>query len=310
MNESHVIVVGSANIDYTMVVPRLPAPGETVLASDLQVLPGGKGMNQAVAAARLGAAVTFVGAVGDDQEGAFLVERMKTEGINVDRVLIDETRRTGLAMVSVLPEGENSIAVASGANESLLPDWTASSVRSLAGPGSVVVVQAEIPRCVVESVAHATEAAGARLLLNLAPYLDVPAEVLRLADPLVVNEVEAIALHGAPISGPADAQRAAEALVNTARSVVITMGAAGACWATASASGYVPSPLVNDVVDTTGAGDAFVGALSSVLAAGQSLAAAVGVAGLVGAFTVIRFGAQPSYPSREEMTELLAAYQA
>jgi ribokinase len=304
MTATHVVVVGSANVDHTMAVPWLPAPGETVLVSGLDLLAGGKGMNQAVASARLGAHVSFIGAVGDDHGGTFLLAQMRADGIEVDHVHIDSSRRTGIAVVAVLPSGENGILVAPGANHGLLPGPTATAVKELAGPETVVVIQAEIPHAVVESVAHAAEQAGARLLLNLAPYYDLPHQVRRLADPLVVNQVEARALLGSDISGVEGARHAATVLRGSMRSVVITLGAAGACWATGTASGHVPAPRIDDVVDTTGAGDAFVGAMAFALASGLDLPVATALAARISAFSVRRMGAQHSYPSRAEAFEL------
>ena len=310
MTARRVIVVGSANIDYTITTPWLPAPGETVLASGLLKLPGGKGMNQAVASARLGARVTFIGAVGDDDDGTFLLTRMRADGIDVDRVQIDSTRRTGLAIVSVLPTGENGILVVPGANDGLLPEPTGAAVRELAGPGTVVVVQAEIPQEVVRSVAAAAEASQARLLVNLAPYYDLPPDVRRLADPLVINLVEASALHGSAISGVPDALAAAEEICRSVRSIVITLGESGACWATADTSGHSPAPHVESVVDTTGAGDAFVGATAAMLADGSDLATAADIGGRVGAFAVRSSGAQSSYPTRAEVGYLIEGHPA
>ncbi|SDU79166.1 ribokinase [Jiangella alkaliphila] len=303
---SSVIVVGSANQDYVMSIDALPAPGETRLAESFQKFPGGKGANQAVACARLGVPVSLVGAVGDDADGALIIRDLRSEGIDTSEIEITTSERTGMAIVSVLPGGENTVTVVPGANFTLAPARITRAVQRLAADESIVVVQAEIPVECIEATVLAASAVGARPVLNLAPFVELDAETIGRADPLVVNEVEAAFLTGYVIDGPALAQRAAEDIARRARSAVITLGAAGASWASAEASGVVPALPVANVVDTTGAGDAFIGAVAAMFTEGSSLENAVRVGVEVGALAVTRVGAQASYPLREEVRQLAA----
>lgn len=304
---NNVIVVGSANQDYVISTDALPTAGETRLAQDLQKLPGGKGANQAVAAARLEAEVALVGAVSDDSDGAFIIRELRSEGIDTSEIEITTSERTGMAIVSVLPGGENSVIVVPGANFTLTADRVERAVSRLASAESIVLVQGEIPVAAMEAAVRAAEAAGARAVVNLAPYVKLSPEILALADPLVVNEVEAAALTGYVINGTELAQTAAQGLAGRARSVVITLGAAGASWATQESSGIVPALPVADVVDSTGAGDAFIGALAAMFTEGMSLEVAVRVGAEVGALAVTRVGAQASYPLRNEVRQLASA---
>ncbi|MGF0117210.1 ribokinase [Promicromonospora sp. Marseille-Q5078] len=297
-----VVVVGSANADLLARTAVHPAPGETVLGRDLAVLPGGKGANQAVAAARLGARVAFVGAVGDDEFAHAATSGLRDAGVDLARLVTVEGS-TGVAVVTVAADGENSIVVIPGANAAVDAGFVGRHADLLAG-AAVVVLQGEIPRDGVEAAAGL---AGGRVVVNLAPVIDVDPAVLRRADPLVVNEHEA---HGAlgllePGDGAAGRAVADEEVVARLRalgvpSVVLTRGPQGALVSVAGADGAgevvsVPAPRV-DAVDTTGAGDAFVGALAAELARGSDLAGAARLAARVGAFAVRGAGAQPSYP--------------
>ncbi len=298
-----IVVVGSINADIVTRVRAHPAPGETVVGESLAVLPGGKGANQAVAAARLGGDVAMVGAVGSDEFAAPATCGLTESGVDVDAV--DRVPgETGVAIVTVAADGENAIVVVPGANGTV--DGSAvGRHRALIGTAGVVVVQGEIPRSGAEAAAHA---ARGRLVLNLAPVIDMDAEVLRRSDPLVVNEHEArgaLALlggHALDDTAGDGHEAVARALAAAGvRSVVVTLGPAGALVATPGADGTpqveaVPAPLV-DAVDTTGAGDAFVGALALRLARGEPLLAAARFAARVGAFTVTGRGTQASYPS-------------
>ena len=297
---SNVIVVGSANQDYLIDSSALPEPGETRLAKGLKKLPGGKGANQAVAAARLGATVHFVGAVGDDDDGARMINTLQNEGIDTGAVEVT-SEPTGLAIVTVLPGGENAITVVPGANFTVTAERAAETVRRLAEPGGVLVVQAEIPVPSIGAAVTAAAEAGLRPVINLAPYTELPTEVVALADPLVVNEVEAADMVGRIIRDLPEVLQAANELVGRTRSVVITLGGAGACWATSEGFGHVPAPGVDEVVDTTGAGDAFVGGLARRLADSADLEAAVRYGVEVGTFAVTRLGAQTSYPTPADL---------
>lgn len=296
-----VIVVGSANQDYIVRVPAPPVVGETILAHSLRRQPGGKGANQAVAAARVGGRVVFVGCVGDDADGALLLSGLRAEGVDTSEVEVVGHQPTGLALVSVFDNGENSITVVPGANLALPVERVSRAVERLGAAGAVVVVQGEVLPEIIRAALVAADSVAARAVLNLAPFTRLGRDVLAACDPLVVNEVEAGAMVGWDVRGLTAAARAAGELAGVARSVVVTVGADGACWADADGAGHVPAPLVEVVVDTTGAGDAFVGVLAAWLASGATLGEAVEVGVRAGSFAVAGLGAQSSYPTRAEV---------
>ncbi|GAB2596274.1 ribokinase [Streptomyces capparidis] len=300
-----VVVVGSANADLVVRVERRPAAGETVLGSDLATHPGGKGANQAVAAARLGARTALLGRVGDDAHGRLLLAAVSSAGVATGAVLTGGAP-TGVALIVVGPEGDNSIVVSPGANALLSPADVRASARLLRS-ARVVSLQLEVP---LATVAAAVRAAGpaTRVVLNPSPPAPLPEEVLAACDPLVLNEHEARALLGGDGKGPGggtppgdDPERwCAALLARGPRSVVVTLGADGAVAADASGAVRVPG-LPVAAVDTTGAGDAFTGALAWRLARGDTLAAAVRLAVRVGAAAVTRPGAQDSFPTLREV---------
>ncbi|MHB1065252.1 MAG: ribokinase [Georgenia sp.] len=304
-----IAVIGSANADLVLDIDRRPQAGETLLGSDAVVTPGGKGANQAVAAALLGGDVAFVGAVGDDPNAAMLRHSLTDAGVDV-AALDTVPGASGVAIIMVTPDGENSIIVSPAANRRVTPERLAASETAWSD-AVVLVLQLEIPLETVALAATTVHRAGGRVVLNAAPAVHLPAEVLTTADPLVVNETEAAFLLG---GAPADPQEVATALLGLGpRSVVVTLGEQGARYAERSeygASGGVPTPSGSHgwvpahrvaAVDTTGAGDAFVGALAVELAAGASLAGAVTFATAVAAVTVSRRGAQAAYPRRAEV---------
>ncbi|MEV3988027.1 ribokinase [Streptomyces sp. NPDC049837] len=294
------VVVGSANADLVVGVDRRPAPGETVLGSDLAVHPGGKGANQAVAAARLGARTALLARVGDDAHGRLLLDAQRAAGVDTAAVLVGGAP-TGVALITVDPSGDNSIVVSPGANARLTPDDIRAAGELLAR-ARVVSVQLEIPLETVATVAELvrTRPDGPRLVLNPSPPAPLPAGVLAACDPLVLNEHEAAFLLGGAEGTPEDWARALLAL--GPRSVVITLGAAGALVADTRTDTVVrvPSPRV-DAVDTTGAGDAFTAALAWRTGLGDDLARAAGYAVRVGAAAVTRRGAQESFPAADEV---------
>lgn len=292
-----VVVVGSINADLVVTLERHPHPGETLLGRSLTVLPGGKGANQAVAAAKLGAPTTMIGAVGQDSYAAVALSGMRLVGVDIERVLQTEGT-TGVAVVEVSDDGENTIVVIPGANSRVTPALVASGGDVISDAG-VLVLQGEIPAA---SIATAVAAARGRVLINLAPVIDLERSVLLRADPLVVNEHEgALVLEQLSVHrGPVDHAATAVALQGCGfASVVMTLGAAGALLATSDGVTNFPAPAV-PVVDSTGAGDAFVGALAARLVAGDTLPDAIATAVRVGAFAVGAEGAQPSYPSRAD----------
>ncbi|KGN37383.1 PfkB family carbohydrate kinase [Knoellia subterranea] len=269
-----VVVLGSLNVDLVTRVERHPRPGETLLGEGLDRLAGGKGANQAVAAAAAGAHVHMVGCVGNDAGGTAYVERLSRRGIDVSRVREVEGQATGHALIAVDDAGENSIIVIPGANGAL-DDTEVAAVDEL-GPGDVLLVQLEVPLPVVCAAVRRAAHVGARVVLNTAPYAALPADVVALADPVVANEYEMVAL----------AESGA-----VAGSLLVTFGANGASWDGETVPAHQVGP--GAVRDTTGAGDAFCGALAAALASGADRATALDRALAAGAAAVQHEGAQP-----------------
>jgi ribokinase len=298
-----VFVLGSINQDFVLKVERRPKPGETVTNAELSTHNGGKGANQAAAAAFLGASVAFLGRVGDDEFGEPLVRALGEKGIDTSLIERAPGVSTGAAFITVTPDGENAITVAPGANRSLTPGDVDAASGAI-GEARMLVAQMEVP---IETVLRAVEVAaerGTRALVNLAPTFEVPRELLKRLDPLVVNEHEAAFLLGGEVEGVKGALAAAPGLLSLGpRAAVITVGEAGAVFAEGESSGHLPAPKV-DVVDTTGAGDAFVGALAVRLARDAPLGEAVAYAVRAGAAAVTKEGAQGALPT-PEMVEAL-----
>ena len=289
---SSVVVVGSINVDVVMHVPGFPVPGVTLLADRVERSPGGKGANQAVAAARAGAATRLLGAVGDDGDSAPQVDALVAAGVDVSGVETCRGRTTGTAFVMVAPSGENAIVVDAGANGHLdvRRVVAALSDRGATAP-DVVLLQSEVGAAAVDAAAAAAYERGIRVVVNNGPWLPLAAATLEAADPLVVNEHEAVeACDGSGAEGAdlADAVRRR----HRCRSVVVTRGAGGASISGAEATARLAAPSVDRVVDTTGAGDAFVGTLAAVLAQGRSLRPAVEEGQRAGAAVVARLGAR------------------
>lgn len=298
-----IVVVGSINADLVVTLERHPQPGETVLGRSMTVLPGGKGANQAVAAALLGAQVTMIGAVGSDAYADVALSAMTAAGVDLQAVRRTDGG-TGVAVVEVSDDGENTIVVLPGANAVVTPALVLESAGALRS-AAVVVVQGELPAAAAEA---ALGVASGRVIINLAPVISFDRKSLLRADPLVVNEHEGslvlAQLGGGPASGHEDVVEAL--LAEGMASVVMTLGGAGALVSDGGPVLHVAAPRV-PVVDTTGAGDAFVGALASRLAAGEHLDAAVRFAVRVGSYAVQHTGAQPSYPTlRDALPELPA----
>ncbi|MEV6317083.1 ribokinase [Streptomyces sp. NPDC051776] len=300
MQTYDLLVVGSANADLVVRVDRRPAAGETVLGSDLAVHPGGKGANQAVAAARLGARTALLARVGEDGHGRLLLESLRVAGVDTDAVLTGGAP-TGVALITVDPAGDNSIVVSPGANARLAPADVTDAARLTAA--AVVSLQLEVPLETIAATVRAAAAAGTRVVLNASPPASLPADVLAACDPLVVNEHEARFLLGdRPEAGSSEPEAWASALTALGpRSVVVTLGADGALVTAADGTSVrVPSPPVK-AVDTTGAGDAFTGTLAWRLGSGEDLETAVRFAVRVGAAAVTRAGAQESFPTADEI---------
>jgi len=288
-----VVIVGAVNVDLLATVARRPAGGETVLATGLRRRPGGKGANQAAAAARAGAATWFVGAVGADPDGAGQVAELESAGVTTAHVRAVEGVPTGTAFISVTPDGENSIVVAAGANDELRPEDVTSTLTRLAVPGTIAVLQTEVPGQVIDAAARACLAQGARFVLNNGPVAVLRPATLAGADPIVVNEHEAAELCGtSPATSRTELAREVRD-VTGARSVIVTLGADGALIAATGLDAAIAAPSVQ-VVDTTGAGDAFAGTLAARLALGDDLAAAASKAVDAASLAVTWPGARPA----------------
>ncbi len=303
MFDYDLLVVGSANADLVIGVARRPGAGETVLGSDLALHPGGKGANQAVAAARLGARTALLARVGDDAHGRLLLDSQRAAGVDTAGVLVGGAP-TGVALITVDPSGDNSIVVSPGANGRLTPDdIRAAPAAALLAASRVVSAQLEIPLETVTEVVRGLRT-GARFVLNPSPPRALPQDVLAACDPLIVNEHEARVLLGADAGGTPE-EWAGALLALGPRSVVVTLGEDGALVADASGTARVPAVKVN-AVDTTGAGDAFTAALAWRLGAGESLADSAAYAARVGAVAVTRQGAQASFPTADEVAAVPA----
>lgn len=292
-----VIVFGSVNIDLVFAVPRLPAPGETALAPLLRLEPGGKGANQAVAAARDGACVALAAAVGRDAFAERALSGLRAAGVDLTRLaVVDEP--TGCAAIAVDGEGRNQILVAAGAN--LFARASQVADRDL-GPGTVLLVQGECDAGETASLVQRVRNCGARAVLNLAPFAALPRDVLTAAEVVVVNEGEAASL-AAHLSVAAEAPALAAALGGA---VIVTLGADGAVLARDRGTLRLPAPVV-DVRDTTGAGDALVGVLGAGLARGLDLPAALRRAIVAASVACTRPGAQAGLPTAAEIDAGLA----
>jgi ribokinase len=303
-------MVGSCNIDLIARTPRLPAPGETLIGTRFLMGFGGKGANQAVMAARLGAQVAVVAKVGRDIFGDDTRKNFIEQGIDVTHLLVDETLASGVAPIWVdETTGQNSIIIVPGANEALSP----ADVRRASDQitqADVVICQLEVPVSTsLEAFRVAKEVQeGPLAILNPAPAAPLPDELLRLTDILTPNEIEAAMLSGMPTSSVEEAEAAARALQQRGpRTVIITLGARGALLVDGGEPAQMVAAERVQAVDSTGAGDAFVGSLAYCLGAGRSLADAVRIACAIATRSVLKPGTQTSFPYREEVVELMRA---
>lgn len=302
---SDVVVVGSLNLDLVVRAPRLPAPGETVPGGVFATFRGGKGANQAVAAARMGAAVRMVGRVGDDAFGATLREGLTAEGIDVRGVRVTANVASGVALITVDDAGQNTIVIAPGANGALTPADVEES-RPLLSGAKLLLLQLEVPVESVHAAARLARARGLSVLLDPAPAAPLPDGLLALTDALLPNEVEAAALTGIAIADLEAAAAAAAVLRRRgAGRVLVKLGARGVWADLGDRAFHVPGIAVR-TVDTTAAGDAFAGALAAALAAGSSWETAVVRANAAAALSTTRAGAQASMPSRDDVESFLS----
>ncbi len=298
-----IVVVGSSNTDLVVRAPRLPRPGETILGGEFSQSAGGKGANQAVAAARLGGHVAFIARLGADTLGDTALAGFAADGIHTAHVVRDPDAPSGIALISVdAPTGENTIVVAGGANARLSPaDVRAAS--SVLQQAAVLLCQLEVPLPTVQAALELAHAAHVITILNPAPAQALPDALLRLVSLLTPNETEAALLTGES----APAQAAAALVARGVPVVLVTLGADGALLATREGTRHLPGFVVPHVADTTAAGDCFSGALAVALAEGQAIQSAAQFANAAAALCVTRSGAQPSLPTRAEVARFLAA---
>lgn len=301
---SRVVVCGSLNMDVVVQSARRPAAGETLLGGKVSFLPGGKGLNQAIASARLGFPTTMRGAVGNDAFGRTLRKFLTENGINQGGARVVDGPATGVALIQVA-EGDNAITVASGANM----HFTAAMVPQIPSPSIVWVAQFETPVAVTETIFGRARAVGARTILNMAPFVPHPVRLLKKVDIVILNEIELSQAVGVDLnagSALGEIVTACEKLRALGPSAVVaTLGPRGAVVVTADGATRVPA-LKAKVVDTTGAGDCFVGALAAQLASGTSPAEAARYANAAAACSVERLGAAPSMPTAKEVAARLA----
>ncbi|AWI08954.1 ribokinase [Ereboglobus luteus] len=306
MKKPRILVVGSSNTDMIIKVGRIPRPGETLIGGRFVTAAGGKGANQAVAAARAGADVTFVARVGRDMFGDRTLAGLKADKINTRHIQRDPKAPSGVALIFVSESGENSIAVASGANEKLLPKDVQNAEAAFKN-ADMLVTQLENPVSSITAAARLAKKHGVPVILNPAPApaAPLPASLLKLVSIITPNETEAEFLSGIKVTDTASAEAAARVIMGKGvKNVIITLGSKGAYLCNAETSKLVPVRKVK-AVDTTAAGDTFNGALAVALSEGRSLADAVCFANAAATISVTRLGAQPSAPTRAEIERLM-----
>ncbi len=303
-NTAQITVVGSLNMDLVARTHHIPQPGETILGGELHTLPGGKGANQAVAAARLGASVAMVGRVGQDAFAGPLLDNLAAVGVDHTFVSRDPAAATGVALIVVDDAGQNSIVVTSGANMRLQPADIDAAETAVAA-ARVLLLQLESPLEAVTRAAEVAHTHGVKVILNPAPAQPLPVSLLALVDFLIPNETETALLTGKSINSQAQAKAAAAELRQSGvGTVILTLGERGALLAGPTETKLFPAFKVTPV-DTTAAGDAFVGGLAVALAEGKSLAEAVRWGNAAGALAATHLGAQPSLPTRQALETLL-----
>lgn len=300
---NNILVVGSMNTDLVVRSPRFPKPGETISGEDLQIIPGGKGANQAVAAARQGASVFMVGRVGNDSFGPELINNLQRNNVDTSHVQTDSQAATGTATIIVDANGQNSIVLSPGGNGKVSP---ADVDRVSFSDHQLLLLQLEIPLETVLAAARRAKESGLRVLLNPAPARPLPEELISLSDFIVPNEPELSMLTDQPVNDIASAEKAAKIVLERgAQNVIVTLGGNGALIVNKEMTRHIPSFPV-EVVDTTAAGDAFIGGFASALLQNKSLEEAVRYGCACGALATTKFGAQPSLPTKEEVEKFMS----
>ena len=304
-----IAVVGSVNMDLVFRTPRMPALGETLSGHEFRQIPGGKGANQAVAAARQGADVAFIGRVGDDSFGQYSLRCLADDGIDVSHLSAVVDIATGVAGIIVTDHGDNSIVLAAGANAALSAEDVEAAQQAISA-AQLLVCQLETPLSTVTRAIQLAKQHGVKVILNPAPVQALSDDLLKQVDYLVVNETEASQLSGIPVTNQESAQRASEQLLQRGVAVVLlTMGEHGVCITEQGGSQFIAAIKV-DVVDTTAAGDTFVGAFAVGIAKGLDIRTASMEAQYTAALTVTKLGAQTSIPQRSEVEQFMQSRAA
>jgi len=300
-----ILIIGSLNADLVVRAPHFPQPGETISGDDLHIIPGGKGANQAVAAARQGASVAMLGRVGNDSFGPFLLESLKSDAVDITHVVTDNSA-TGTAIIVVDANGQNSIVLSAGANGQVSP---ADVDTAAALHPSLILLQLEIPIPTVLRAAQYAKQNDIRVILNPAPAKPIPDELISLVDFIIPNETELSLLTGIEVKDIPSAEQAAKILLKRgAKNVIVTLGSKGALLVSNHQTIQVNAYQVN-VVDTTAAGDAFIGGFAFALLRGVEIADAVKYGNASGALAATKFGAQPSLPNKSEIESFLKLHQ-
>jgi len=305
MSQPKVCVVGSSNMDLNSYVSRLPKSGETILGERFETGYGGKGANQAVMAARLGADVTFIAKVGDDMFGQDMLTNFKHEGMITEHIYVTDQASTGVAAISIDDQGNNCIIVSSGANYLLTEDEIEAASEAICD-AQVLVCQLEVPLAVTMAALHTANSAGVITILNPAPAAQLPDDIYGLCDIFCPNETELELLTGRPVETVEQIEEAARLLLDHGtRQVLVTMGSRGTLLIVEDGGSKHFATSTVDAVDTTGAGDAFVGSLAYLLAAGHTLEQAIPKANQIASVSVQSPGAQSSFPRRSDLSSSL-----
>jgi ribokinase len=309
MPERKIVVIGSSNTDMVINTSKFPGPGETVLGGKFFMNTGGKGANQALAAKRLGGEVAFIGKIGNDIFGRKAIDFLKNEGVLVDDVFIDPDNHSGIAMIIVNRDGENSIIVADSSNNTLSSSDIL-KVTNIIDSSEIILLQLEIPIETVAFISEYAKKANKKIILNPAPVTDIPAELFKNITFITPNENEAEQLTGLKINNEKTALKSALALKEKGvENVIITLGPAGAFLLSEDYTGMISAPKVK-AIDSTAAGDTFSGALAVAVSKGYRIENAVKFANFAAALSVTRFGAQNSIPFEKEVLEFLKRKRA